>query len=67
MAPNRARLLPAVFRQVEVLEGGNMYPHLLRIVPSPAAGRPAKVIQLDARRKLRAEKTKPVARPPKAA
>ncbi len=44
-----------------------MYPHLLRIVPSPAAGRPAKVIQLAARRKARAEKSRPVARPPKAA
>lgn len=45
-----------------------MYPHLIRIDPRvPAAGRPSKVIQLDARRKARYEKTRPVARPPKAA
>lgn len=45
-----------------------MYPHLIRIHErGPASGRPSKVIQLDARRRARAEKTRPVARPPKAA
>lgn len=44
-----------------------MYPHLVRITPVPAAGRPAKVIELDARRKARLEKIRPVASPPKAA
>ncbi|HEY2328086.1 MAG TPA: hypothetical protein VGH52_11440 [Gaiellaceae bacterium] len=44
-----------------------MYPHLVRIAPRPAAGRPAKVIQLDARRKARLDKTRPATRPPKAA
>lgn len=45
-----------------------MYPHRVLIDQrGPAAGRPAKVIQLDARRRARAEKTRPVARPPKAA
>jgi hypothetical protein len=45
-----------------------MQPHLIRIdAKRPEAGRPAKVIQLEARRRARRDQVRPAPRPPRAA
>jgi len=38
--------------------------HLLRVVPQPQKPRPAKVVQLEARRKARLERAQPAPEPP---
>jgi hypothetical protein len=64
---NKQRLLPAVFRPPTREESEMRRLYLVRVHPRPSQPRPAKVIQLEARRQARIQTTNVDRLPPRPA